>query len=51
MVKISRCALDIAMGVGYLLFTLDYIAIMALFAMVMHLAMQALNRYFYIRNV
>jgi hypothetical protein len=36
---------------GYLLFTLDYIAIMALFAMVMHLAMQALNRYFYIRNV
>ena len=35
---------------GCLLFTLDYIAIMALFAVVMQLVMQALNRYFYIRN-
>ena len=35
---------------GYLLFTLDYIAIMALFAVVMQLVMLALNRYFYIRN-
>ncbi|WP_406539066.1 DUF4405 domain-containing protein [Fibrobacter sp.] len=35
---------------GYLLFTLDYIAIMALFAVVMQLVMQALNRYFYIKN-
>lgn len=84
MAKISRCTLDIAMGVvsalgaygiyafierglrkymtlqqpfyaldlehGYLLFTLDYIAIMALFAVSMQLVMQALNRYFYIRN-
>ena len=35
---------------GCLLFTLDYIAIMALFAVVMQLVMQALNRYFYIKN-
>lgn len=35
---------------GCLLFTLDYIAIMALFAVVMQLVMQALNRYFYIRK-
>ena len=35
---------------GCLLFTLDYIAIMALFAVVMQLVMLALNRYFYIRN-
>ncbi len=30
---------------GYLLFTLDYIAIMALFAVVMHLAMTAMVKY------
>ena len=30
---------------GYLLFALDYIAIMALFAMAMHLAMTAMVKY------